>query len=197
MKILHVLAFDPGPSWMGWAHLRVEHTPGCRATYVEGGEAACDVNSTQALIRKVREARERSRQDDRSPEMLIAIESPAGYIFNAARSPQVLLTARRAGGIAWLAEADLNDIVEATAQQVRQILCGKANAEDQQVHMTVRANVFHAPESKNSHVADAAAMGLVGAWLHIGHAVIPTPKPKAKKTPKPKAKKPRKAKTAA
>jgi Holliday junction resolvasome RuvABC endonuclease subunit len=194
MKILHVLSIDPGPTWMGWAHLRIEYGPGCRTTYQAGGEEECSRHAFKRLAWRVftaaegeTDGKEEVRTNEEKPftksdvRMVVAIESPAGAIFSPARSAQLLLTTRRAGGLAMLAEDWGHKVIEATAQQIRQVMCGKGNADDKTVNLAVKGNVFLYPETKNSHVADAVAVGLVGGWIAIGNAVLPTPKPKAEK----------------
>ncbi len=168
MTIMQLLAVDPGPKWMGWAHLTVEHDPGVRCTYVAGGQALSERVSFKRLLGDTHAT-------------AVAIECPAGYVFNQARSPGVMATARVSGGLAWLSEERGMRVVEATAQQVRQVLAGKANAQDDVVRGVVMANVFHAPAHHNSHIHDALAMGVLGAWLLLGKAALPVPLAKTKK----------------
>ncbi len=168
MTIMQLLAIDPGPTWMGWAHLAIEHDPGVRCTYVAGGKVLSERTSFKRLLGETRAS-------------VVTIETPAGYVFNPARSPGVMATAVIAGGLTWLAEERGMRVVVATAQQVRQVLAGKANAQDEVVRGVVLANVFHAPTHHNDHVHDAIAVGLLGAWLTLGKACLPAPVAKTKK----------------
>lgn len=164
---LHVLAVDPGPTWMGWAVLQVDHRPGVRCTYLRGGHAPCDRVAFSAVLQNER------MEAAHTCDLLVTVETPAGYAFQPGRVPQLLRTAWVAGGMAWLAETMGHRVIVATAQQVRKVLAGKANADDSLVEMTVRGQVFGAPATKNDHVNDALAVGVLGAWVAVGQVVLP------------------------
>lgn len=164
---LHVLSIDPGPTWSGWCHLRVEHTPGARTTYVAGGMILSERAPLKRLLAEINPG-------------LVGIETPCGYAFEAFRVPPLLATAAIAGGMKWICEERDIRVITATAQQVRKLLAGKANANDDVVRHTVRAQVFGCPETGKDHVADAIAMGVVGAWISLSKAVMP-PEPVSKK----------------
>lgn len=169
-RVAHVLAVDPGPTWMGWAVLRVEYSPGVRCTFLRGGRSLCDrATFADVLARELNDA----MAAEGSPPLHLVVETPAGYAFIPARVPHLLSTAWVAGGMAWLAEWRGLRVARITAQQVRKVLAGKANADDSLVKITVRGHVFGAPTNTNDHVYDALAVGVVGAWSLVGQVVLP------------------------
>lgn len=158
-KTMSILAIDPGPRSFGWAHLSVEHSRGVRCTYVAGGCLDSTISSFLSLTAQTQAT-------------ALAIEVPRGYSFATFRVPHLLDTARVAGGMLWLAEERRMQIANVTAQQVRKLLCGKASANDEAVADVVRGNVFGCPLEPNEHVADALAVGVLGAWMLTGKVLV-------------------------
>lgn len=156
----NLLAIDPGQTWMGWAHLSIEWGSGVRCRYGGSGSVLAERVPFKRLIAQTH-------------ALVVAVESPRGYVFEPSRGPALLDTAHRAGGMVWTAEGmDLLTVV-ATAQQVRKVLCGKQNADDDAVRDAVCRNVFGCPVLFDSHAADAVAMGIVGARMVLGQVVLP------------------------
>lgn len=165
MKQMLVLGIDPGPSTWGWAALDVAYDPGVRITYRRGGVSEANPGALLGLLQTF-------------APVVAGVETPAGFAFEPGRVPQLLRTARSAGGAVWLLETRGVRVVEATAQQTRKMLVGKANANDDAVALCVRGNVFGVPIPINDHVADAVMVGVVAAWVAAGKAVLPAPRPK-------------------
>lgn len=166
---LQVLAIDPGPSNMGWAHLSVSHGRGVRCTYAGSGYATSSREMFGMLLAS-------TRAD------AMVVEAPAGYAFQPARVPMLLRTSQVAGGMLWLAEHRGLRTAQVTAQQVRKVLAGKATADDALVRDVVQRNVFGCPARPGEHQADALAAGVLGAWMFVGQVVLPpVPEGKPKK----------------
>lgn len=170
MTIYDLLAIDPGPTWMGWAHLRVQQDPGVRCTYVAGGDVLSERIPFARLL-------------DETAATVVAVETPAGHIFSQARAKQLLETTWVAGGLAWYAEGRDRRVVRASAQQVRHTLTGRNNADDALVRDTVVRNVFGCPRTGSEHVADAVAVGIIGAWVVAGHVRLPDPNAPVRRKP--------------
>lgn len=168
MNTLHILAFDPGPRWMGWARLDAAHGPGCRMTYRTGGQVLAERIPFRRLLQENIGGFPRENT-------LVVIEAPAGHVFDKARGAPLMATSAVAGGMLWVAADQAYPVIGITAQQVRKVLAGKANANDDLVRDVVTGNVFLAPQHHDSHVHDAIAAGLLGAWLHLGIAALPRP----------------------
>jgi Holliday junction resolvasome RuvABC endonuclease subunit len=167
VSVLILLAIDPGPASTGYALLSTE---GPRTTHVRSGMIASTVEALASLGVATMGA--------------VVIERPRGAIFQAFRAGPLLDTANVAGGISWVAQMLRVRVEELTAQEVRKLLCGKANAGNDDVEQAVRANVAQMPRQSNEHARDAIAVGLVGAWILAGRISRPPtkqPKPKARR----------------
>lgn len=169
MTRTRVLGIDPGATTWGWAVLEVVHDPGVRISYLCGGVGNASASTLLGLLQSFTPG-------------VAGVETPAGFAFEPGRVPALLRTARTAGGAVWLLETRGVRVVEATAQQTRKMLCGKANADDAAVAQCIRGNVFGLPMgSIADHVADAVMVGVVAAWVAAGKAALPAPKAKAKR----------------
>lgn len=152
---MRLLAVDPGPSWAGWCVLDVDASAGIRCTHVASGLTPVGLDPfLRLLLGHAIEA--------------VAVEAPRGYAFQPARVPGLLDTSRVAGGMLWVAESRGLPTVECSAQQVRKTLAGKATANDAMVRDVLRRNVFGCPATPSDHVADAMAVGVLGAWMLCG-----------------------------
>lgn len=165
---LRVLAIDPGPAWMGWASLLVQHGPGVRCNFVRGGHMPCGRVDFRRLLLS-----ERLSARAEGCDLALAIETPAGYAFQPARVPMLLQTRGVATAMQWMAEEEGHRVAVCTAQQVRKVLGGKATADDEAVKLLARGHVFGAPQTGNDHVNDALCVGVVGAWSLVGQVVLP------------------------
>lgn len=188
-----VLSVDPGPKHSGYAVVAVQHGPGVRIEYREGGVFDSTLTGyLRVLASAVGHAVLLAPQTPAAGaaavtalQVGVAIETPAGYAFQPSRVPMLLSTSARAGGMGWIAELQGHRVAIATAQQVRKLLAGKANADDGVVKSVVRAQVFYAPEKAPDHVYDALAMAVVGAWVFVGQVVLPEVSDGTKKKTKP------------
>lgn len=161
---MHLLAIDPGPADSGYALLTVD---GLRTTHQRSGKMPSTFETYRALGVASMNA--------------VIVERPRGMAFAPYRVPGLLDTANVAGGMAWLARWWGVRVEELSAQEVRKLLCGKANASDDDVEQVIRAHVAQVPKQTNEHARDAIAVGLVGAWIIAGRISRPAPKAKQPK----------------
>jgi Holliday junction resolvasome RuvABC endonuclease subunit len=151
-----LLCIDPGAKQSGYAILSAE---GPRTTHVRSGLIPSTVEGLTSLGVATMGA--------------VVIERPRGMAFAPFRVPDLLDTANVAGIFAGCATLLRVRVEELTAQEVRKLLCGKANANDHDVEQVIRANVAQIPRQSNEHARDAIAVGLVGAWILAGRISRP------------------------
>lgn len=154
-----ILAVDPGSSSCGFA---LVEPAGTRVEYVDAGAFPADGDAFAALFRGLH-ARIHT----------VAVERPAGYAYDPARSKHLLATGVSAGGVAWVGAWLGKRVVEVTATEVRRALLGKARlgprAKEGDVDRLIKAAlpglVLEMPARTNVHVRDALAVAVVANWL--------------------------------
>lgn len=104
-----------------------------------------------------------------SPAHLVGIEAPGGSMFGGgARSANVVRSSYWAGWFACIANARGCRIVEATANEWRKAIVGRANAKDALIKSKVVPHIVGWPKVSNSHARDAAGMAMFAARMVAG-----------------------------
>lgn len=159
-----LLAIDPGEKRCGYAAVETL-AGGDRVRFLEAG----DFEAARPAFVELLRAR---------PYAAVAIEQPAGFVFDPFRGPALLATASAAGGIAWTAEARGLDVVRLTAAEVRRMLLGSLRLSgrarkgdlDKMVAMVLPGVVDGLPRRTNVHVRDALALAVAAHWQARGAA---------------------------
>ena len=100
---------------------------------------------------------------------LVAIEAPGGSMFGGgARSANVVRASYWAGWFACIANSRGCRVVEATANEWRKAIVGRANAKDALIKSKVVPAIVGWPKVSNSHVRDAAGMAMFAARMVAG-----------------------------
>lgn len=146
-----VLAIDPGVSWHGW----------CAISQVEGGAWEPVRYGHHDLERVCSELRGAA---------VVAVETPAGHAYSAARVRGLLEAAGAAGELRATARAVGARVVRCSAETWRAALVGRATASDEQIAEALRRQVAAGrlrslpsglPKSELVHVLDALGLALV------------------------------------
>ena len=104
----------------------------------------------------------------------VAVETPAGYIHEAARASALLETAKVAGMIAEAARGLGVDVVSIPAARWRLTLCGKNNPKDATVKRAISVVVSGLPKRTNVHERDALGCAYAALQMQFGARVAPT-----------------------
>lgn len=148
-----VLAIDPGVSWHGW----------CLLACVEGGQWEPVRYGHSDLERVCSEIH---------GGVTVAVETPAGHAYSAARVKGLLEAAGAAGELRATARERGAEVVRCSAETWRAALVGRAAATDEQIaealrrHATggrLRALPSGLPKSELVHVLDALGLALIVA----------------------------------
>lgn len=166
---MFVYAFDPGPTYTGWALLywdgRVPH-------YVDGGHIPFGggfVRAADGSVEPDTSARVRALMEDAARVGgVIAIEQIVGYAYDAKRVQALLETTRIEGDLKRLARSLGITPFFVTCKAARGLLCRAETASDAQVAIVVEALVHGAPKhlakDRRQHIYDAALYGLGALW---------------------------------
>ena len=162
-----VLCVDPGSVECGWAIIELD---GPRCRYIAHGKAD---STTQAFARVLREV----DKDDAGSITYVALEVAEGHAFAPFRVPHLLGTAEFVGIVTAVAQERGVEVIRLTSVAVRKSLLGKASvggrgskkgATDQAIKAVVESNVVGWPKRSSVHARDAAAAGIVAAWMIAG-----------------------------
>lgn len=146
---MQILGIDPGTKKTGVTELRFD---GSHFHYVWSGHVKND--DVHLRISSVH---------------LVGIEAPGGSMFGGgARSANVVRSSYWAGWFACIANGRGCRIVEATANEWRKAIVGRANAKDALIKSKVVPLIVGWPKASNSHVRDAAGMAMYAARMVAG-----------------------------
>lgn len=146
-----VVGVDPGVAWHGWVAL----------AQVEGGAweiVRCGHHDLERVSSELCGA------------SVVAIETPAGHAYSAARVKGLLEAAGNAGELRATARAAGARVVRCSAETWRAALVGRATASDEQIAEALRRQVAAGrlralpcglPKSELVHVLDALGLALV------------------------------------
>lgn len=144
-EAITIIGFDPGPTETGVAVIRSVRG---RAQFL----AAMNVQST---------AREFIDLEKQYCPDVVAIESVVGYAYEQQRSAGLIATSRIAGLLNGLF-GHLH-ITEMPAKSWRKVICGRGNADDDDVKNCLPIWVSDMPVRTNVHMRDALGVAAVAA----------------------------------
>jgi Holliday junction resolvasome RuvABC endonuclease subunit len=152
MTTRRVVAFDPGPTWTGFAVLDVI---GNRPSYVEAGRIESTVDAVCSVL----------VEHGAGHVARIAVEVvDARYGIAGPRGAALIDTNGIAVGIVWACRMLRYDVDPMPAPVWRKALLGKATAGDDAVKLAVQRLVVGWPTRSNAHARDAAGLGVVASW---------------------------------
>jgi Holliday junction resolvasome RuvABC endonuclease subunit len=156
-----LLCIDPGSKSSGIVVLELD---GARCRYVMHRSYTSSTEAAGLMIRRYEPA-------------FIALEVAEGHAFAAFRVPHLLGTAEFVGVVTAVAQEHGVEVIRLTSSAVRKALLGKASvggrgskkgATDKAIKAVVEANVIGWPKRSSVHARDAAAVGIVAAWMIAG-----------------------------
>lgn len=159
MMVARILALDPGPTSTGYALVQGGLTP--RVRFIEGGQIDSSCSTFLDLVR------------DLGGITAVAVERPAGYVYDPVRGKHVVATSNVAGGLAWAAQSLGLAVYEIPAGGVRKTLLGKTRLGfkqakgdmDRAVKDALPLFVDALPARSNSHVRDAIAVAVAANFV--------------------------------
>lgn len=158
-----ILAIDPGPTFCGFAAVRSVAT--IRPLFLRGGKIESHVGAFEALLKTVDPMRVNVAE-----EVRVAVERPAGAVYDAFRGATLLGTANVAGGVAWVSRSLGMSVEEIPAQTVRKVLLGgrgkvAKGQTDRAIKEALPSFVSGMPARTNDHVRDALALAVCADFL--------------------------------
>lgn len=157
-------AFDPGPTWTGYALLNIGIDPlkVVHFELIEGAHVATDYFNLNNLVGRAH---------------LVALErSKVHKLFDKVSPFNICEMMYVTGRIAQMAAARGTHLIELTPMEWRHALTGRGSPTDAVIKAAVLRQMPKLPKT-NNHVRDAVGLGMVAAWMvkSAGTLVVPQP----------------------
>lgn len=157
-----LLALDPGSTMTGYACVEPE---GPRVRFVSGGQFEVGAGALMHVL-------DGTGAWDVNISSL-AVETPSGWVHDAARGKHLLATAIAAGEASGVGVARGLHVVRLSAAEVRKALVGKTRLGfkqrkgdmDRAIADAIQPFVLDMPKRSNVHVRDALALAIVANWM--------------------------------
>jgi Holliday junction resolvasome RuvABC endonuclease subunit len=156
-----ILCVDPGSVEWGWALLELD---GSMCRYAAHGKCLSSAEAFDGVLRLYNPG-------------FVALEVAEGYSFAPFRVPHLLATAEFVGVVTAVSKSHGVEVIRLTSSAVRKAILGRASvggrgakkgATDLAIKAAVEANVIGWPKRSSVHSRDAAAAGIVAAWMIAG-----------------------------